>query len=306
MKIHVKESISISAPQEKVHAVITDFHSWQHWSPWLLAEPDAKVEITPDGSRYSWEGNLVGVGTMLFDTIKENQVTIDLTFLKPWKSKAKVTFNLSSKADETTVEWVMDSQLPFFLFWMKKSMQAYIGMDYTRGLTMLKDYIELGAVPFSITVDGFKERNSALFIGKHGQCTMEEVGQRVSADFQALMPYLYQHHKSLLIYHGFTMYSKWDVVKNNVIYTVGHPVSTLPETVEEQFITGTLQGAKVHSVTYTGPYRHVGNAWAVQMTYLQNKRFKSPKHIPPTEFYHNSPVDTPENDLITQVQFAVK
>ena len=52
MKIHVKESISISAPQEKVQAVITDFHSWQHWSPWLLAEPDAKVEITPDGSRY--------------------------------------------------------------------------------------------------------------------------------------------------------------------------------------------------------------------------------------------------------------
>ena len=165
---------------------------------------------------------------MLFDTIKENQVTIDLTFLKPWKSKAKVSFNLSSKADETTVEWVMDSQLPFFLFWMKKSMQAYIGMDYTRGLTMLKDYIELGAVPFTITVDGFKERNTELFIGKHGQCTMEEVGQRVSADFQALMPYLFKEHKALLIDYGFTMYSKWDAVKNRVMNArmFPRPVST--------------------------------------------------------------------------------
>lgn len=306
MNIHVKESITINASLEKVHAIITDFHSWQHWSPWLLAEPDAKVNITPDGSHYAWKGDLVGAGNMVFDTIKENHITIDLTFLKPWKSKAKVTFNLSSKEEHTTVDWVMDSQLPFFLFWMKKSMQAYIGMDYKRGLTMLKDYIELGAAPFTITVDGYKERNTTLFIGKHGQCTTEEVGQRVSADFQALMPYLYQQHKSLLIHHGFTMYNKWDAVKNIVEYTVGHPVSTLPEMVEEQFITGTLQGAKVHSVSYTGPYRHVGNAWAVQMTYLQNKRFKSPKRIPHAEFYLNSPVDTPENELITQVQFAVK
>lgn len=306
MKIHVRESISINTSLEKVHAVITDFHSWQHWSPWLVADPDAKVTISPDGLRYAWEGDLVGKGTMVFDTINENQVTINLTFLKPWKYKAKVTFNLSYEAAHTTVEWVMDSQLPFFLFWMKKSMTAYIGMDYNRGLTMLKDYVELGAAPFTITVDGFKERHTTSFIGKHGQCTMEEISQRVSADFQALMPYLYKHHKSLLIHHGFTMYNKWDVTKNKVDYTVGHPVSTLPERVEEQFITGNLQGGKVHSVTYTGPYRHIGNAWVVQMTYLQHKRFKSLKRIPPTEFYHNSPVDTPENELITQVQFAIK
>ena len=32
---------------------------------------------------------------------------------------------------------------------------------------MLKDYVELGAVPFTITVDGFKERHSNVRLSEN-------------------------------------------------------------------------------------------------------------------------------------------
>lgn len=306
MKIHVKKSISIAAPLSKVQATLTDFHTWGQWSPWLVAEPDAKVTIPPEGTSYSWEGDLVGAGKMAFNSINEDAIEIDLNFFKPWKSKAKVAFQLEQEDNVTTVHWTMDSKLPFFLFWMKKSMTAYIGMDYERGLAMLKDFIELGTVPFNIKIDGIQMQKAVSYVGKHGRCSLEEVGQQVSEDFQNLMPYLHQNHKSLLIDAAFTIYSKWDVVRGEVAYTLGHPVAALPDELAPPYHTGTLSGGKMHSVTYTGPYRHIGNAWAVQMMYAQNKRFKSHKKIPPFEKYHNSPVNTPENDLITQVLFPVK
>ena len=65
---------------------------------------------------------------------------MDLTFLKPCKSQAKVAFYLKEEGASTQVRWTMDSVLPFFLFWMKKSMEAYISQDYGRGLRLLKDF----------------------------------------------------------------------------------------------------------------------------------------------------------------------
>ena len=38
----------------------------------------------------------------------------------------------------------MNSSLPLFLFWMKEQMQVFVGMDYNRGLLLLKDLVENG------------------------------------------------------------------------------------------------------------------------------------------------------------------
>ena len=34
----------------------------------------------------------------------------------------------------------------FFLFWMRRQMELFIGMDYERGLKMLKEWIETGQI----------------------------------------------------------------------------------------------------------------------------------------------------------------
>lgn len=98
----------------------------------------------------------------------ENQsISYDLRFLKPWKSQADVTIFLLEESDGTEVTWTMDMSLPIFLFWMKKAMEVYIGMDYERGLLMPKDLGETGSVPSRLEFLGAGTWCS--FCGREGQ-----------------------------------------------------------------------------------------------------------------------------------------
>ncbi|MEL6389833.1 MAG: SRPBCC family protein, partial [Bacteroidota bacterium] len=146
-KMHIHRTIDINAPKEDIKAVLTDFNQWQEWSPWLIAEPAAKVEIADDAQSYRWTGARTGEGEMAITSTTDDLIKYDLRFIKPWKSESKVTFGLHAQEDHTKVSWTMDSSLPFFLFWMKKSMEAFVGSDYDRGLNMLKKKIETGSVP---------------------------------------------------------------------------------------------------------------------------------------------------------------
>src|SRR4051812_44906447 len=65
----VQRSISISAPPEKVFALINDFKQWPQWSPWEKKDPAMKRTYSAvtagNGARYAWEGNSeVGEGSM--------------------------------------------------------------------------------------------------------------------------------------------------------------------------------------------------------------------------------------------------
>ena len=79
-----------------------------------------------------------------------------------------------------------------------------------------------------------------------------------------------------------------------------------PEALPADFTQGQLEASKVHGVKHKGPYRHVANAWAVQIMYKQKKIFRANKKLAPKEIYHNSPKNTPEQELISEIQFAVK
>ena len=63
-KLEVAKSIEIQAAPEKVYQIVSDFHNWKPWSPWLIAEEDAKLKIRQDGKYYEWEGKLTGSGNM--------------------------------------------------------------------------------------------------------------------------------------------------------------------------------------------------------------------------------------------------
>ncbi|MCH2234173.1 MAG: hypothetical protein MK078_07960 [Crocinitomicaceae bacterium] len=97
-------------------------------------EPGVKVDVSEDNKSYSWEGNRTGSGNMTITKEEPNKsIAIDLLFLKPYRSKAKVDFYLKGNENSTEVNWTMDNSLPFFMFWMKNQMVQFIGMDYDRG-----------------------------------------------------------------------------------------------------------------------------------------------------------------------------
>lgn len=305
-KMHIDKSTTINAPVEKIYNKLGDFNHWRIWSPWLIQEPEAKVTVSNDAKSYSWEGDRIGSGNMKITAESTNRsIDYDLNFLKPWKSSAKVRFELVSKNGRTKVTWLMDSSLPIFLFWMKKMMTAFVGMDYERGLAMLKDYIEDGKVHSKLDFKGTSNYPGHTYIGIRTDCTMETLGNQMKEDFDKIWS-LMDDHKDLVADNAFSIYHKWDMVHDKISYTSGVPVKSIPSELPAGMISGEIPETKVHTVRHTGPYAHLGNAWSTQYNMRRSKAFKMNKNIDPFETYVNVPGEVPDNELITEVHFAIK
>ncbi len=302
----VSKSIEINAPRERVYEVVRDFKSWPSWSPWLIVEPDCRVDNADDGNSYSWEGKIVGAGGMeILDETAPESISYKLTFLKPWKSVADVRFSFSD-ADEgkTEVVWEMDSSLPIFMFFMKGMMMTLIGMDYQRGLLMLKDFVETGEVPSKLNF-GETEIKGFSYVGIHSSCPISDIGPSMETNFTSLMAWI---KKGGIEPTGtpFSIYHKWNMSKGLAEYTAAIPVSEVPADLAIDFVSGKIPDVKCYTVTHTGPYYHLGNAWSAGITHQRAKVFPQSRKVAPFEIYENDPAETSENELITRVNFPIR
>ncbi|MBN8576731.1 MAG: SRPBCC family protein [Cytophagales bacterium] len=301
---HVQKSIEINSAPEVVYDYLSDFNNWRFWSPWLILEPEAKVTVAPGGKHYAWEGNRTGSGEM--KVMKENpaqRLDLQVTFLKPWKSTSATWFEFTPNATGTVVTWCMDSSLPFFLFFMKKMMTAYLGMDYSRGLAMLKDQLETGSVPSKLSFKGITSYGGCTYVGYRTTCTMSTVGERMKQDFGKLFSWA-KDKGDLLNGIPFSIYHKWDIINDKVEYTAAFPVKSAPP-IPEGAVTGSIPAVKVNSIVHTGSYKHLGNAWSAQYNMQRAKVYKWKKGIDPFEVYLTMPGTTPESEQQTDVQFPV-
>ncbi|SNT55587.1 Polyketide cyclase / dehydrase and lipid transport [Asanoa hainanensis] len=148
----VVRSIEIAAPPERVYAKIADFHNWTQWSPWEDVDPALHREYSGapagPGAAYSWSGNRqAGVGRMEIVSAQEpSDVTIDLAFEKPFKSRNEIIFQVEPAADGSRVTWTMIGPKSFGirLMGLFKSMDQMIGPDFEKGLGRLKTVSEAG------------------------------------------------------------------------------------------------------------------------------------------------------------------
>lgn len=307
-KINVRKSCLINAPLDKVYQTVRDFHQWPRWSPWLITDPDCQVTYADDGKQYAWEGPVVGSGEMAVrDETPGGAIQYQLTFFKPWKSRAAVQFSFEeSHSEGVQVTWSMQSSLPFFLFFMRKMMTAFIGMDYERGLTMLKDQLELGTVPSRLEFPGIGDFAGSPFIGIRTQCPIAEIGPAMESDLQGLKTWFENHPDDCPSGKPFSQYHDWDVVKNTTKYTIGFPLAALPEESTDGFVCGQIPTCQTFAIKHTGPYRHLGNAWSAGFFRVRNKLIQQDKKITPFETYETAPDEGAEEDTVTTVHFPVK
>ncbi len=303
--MHVSKSISIQAPMDKIYQTLNDFNHWQKWSPWLIQEPEAKVTVADDNKSYSWEGQRIGSGEMQVTAEEDGKsIDYDLTFLKPWKSHAKVRFEFEEKGDDVEVTWLMDSSLPFFMFFMKKMFEGFIGMDYERGLKMLKELMENDEVLTTVDVKGPGHTPGCKYLGVTTNCSLEEIGERMAADLGDLGKWAGENAE--IAGPPFTIYHKWDVVNRRVEYTSAVPVKAFPEDVPSHYQQNEMPALGTYCVRHTGSYHHLGNAWSTGMNLQQNKAFKQNKKHHPFEVYVSDPTDVAEKDLVTDIHFPTK
>lgn len=305
-KFHVSKSIKINKSPAEVYQIVADFNHWTAWSPWIITEPETKVTVDAEKKTYHWEGNRTGEGNMIITAEKENEsLDIDLTFLKPWKSQGKVRLLIKAYGNGSEVTWTLDSSLPFFLFWMKNMMIALLGMDYQRGLNMLKDYVEDGEVHSKLEFTGKTKFEGCNYVGLRTKTSFDKMGASMDQEFAKLMEWSNENAENL---SGppFAMYHKWEMVKGMADYTACLPVKEIPANLPNGMVSGSLPATEVNTVGHVGPYKHLGNAWSTQMSMRQNKEFKANKKMDPLEVYLNSPSDTEEKELHTLIHMPIQ
>lgn len=305
---HVERSIEIAAPPEKVFATIADFGTWKTWSPWLCAEPDAHVEVTADassvGSVYSWRGQIVGEGEIEHRELNAPQrIEEEIRFAKPFKSKSRVEFEFEQTSEGTRVTWHMYGSLPWFLFFMRTMMVTFIGMDYERGLKMLKEWIETGEILSQTTIRGIEPVGPLRMAGIRNKCAMSEIASLME---EALCHSLQQFQDNGLPLDGqvMTVYHHFNFKTGTLDFTSG---ISLPDSVDVPpgMSVWSIPSVNALAVEHVGKYEHLGNAWSAAHQYARYHKLKQSK-AGTFEIYRNNPEETPPAELRTDIYLPLK
>lgn len=302
----VSRSLVIAAPPAAVFDHVRDFKNWPKWSPWLICDPQAQLTFSDDGKRYDWQGPVSGSGFIeVTGETPGKSIDYSLTFLRPFKSTNTVGFRFAEKDGGTEVTWTMVGSLPWFMFWAKSMMAGYIGADYDRGLAMMKDQLETGAVPSKLEFPGIANIPETQYVGINTTCPISEIGPHMEKDFARLREWLESADLSPSA-PPFSSVAQWSPGKDLCRYTVCMPFLQAPDEAPAGFVAGTRPACRAYQVRHTGPYRHLGNAWAAGMMHARSKVFDGSKRLAPFEIYESDPETTPENDLVTVIHIPAR
>lgn len=309
-KYHVARSVLISAAAQRIYDVIADYQTWTTWSPWLLADPAAKVSVsTPAnqiGSTYAWDGPVTGAGILTHQTMESGRRIVDrLEFLKPFKTTCSTSFEIVPEGNGTRVTWHMDAAMPWFLFWMIPMMKTFIGMDYQRGLNMMKEWIETGAIQSKSVVHGIETIGPLRMAGIANRCPVEEVGPAMDRTFGECKQ---EFAKMGLPTNGLmlSVYTKFQVKAGVFEYISGYTIPSGTQIASSSRLkTWELPSTQAFRVEHIGSYGHLGNGWSVANQLVRHKKLKQQK-CGAFEIYRTMPPATPMQAAQTDIYLPIR
>jgi len=287
-----EESIVVESDLERVRSEVADFTRWPLWSPWLYVEPEASIEYAGKPGEiahgYHWTGQKTGEGQMSIKALDTRSIEADLTFIKPFRSKAEVAFEFEAlEKERTRVLWSMRSQLPWFMFFMKASMVAMISSDYRRGLLMLKDLIESGSVPSETATDGVTDMPAISYFGQRKSSSLAQIGGTIEAGLTDVSEALASAGADASG-SPFVHYESMDIKNGHCVAVMAVPTDDSVQ-ITGDFIKGTRASGKTLKFTHKGAYRHLGNAWHQAMGEMKSRKLKAASNAPPFEIYLTDP-----------------
>ncbi|MDP2574775.1 SRPBCC family protein [Vibrio penaeicida] len=303
LSYQVCRDIEIEKTPEFIIGFISNFKHWPDWSPWLIMERNCTLTYNGDlgniQSGYEWSGNLVGAGSMVLTSKTDDQLEMSLTFLRPFKSSAIVKFKASPTASGTRLSWVMESRVPWFLFFLKGMFKSMIGMDYDRGLLMLKSLVETGEVHSELTLVGNSMLPATHYIALKNGAGIQDMGPTMQGDIVKLDEFLVEKN---IESSGemFALYDRMDMATMHFDFHTCYPISE-PVNVPEPFICGYLKASETYVVEHTGAYQFLGNAWSMAMMAARHNKVKVTRKPMGIERY----VDNPNNVEITKLRTEI-
>ncbi len=308
-KFHVQRSTTIEASLDKVFEVVSDYSTWTTWSPWLCAEPTAKVTVSEDstsvGSTYAWEGEITGAGEMEHLQLEPGvHIEDEIRFLKPWKSVSKVSFDFESAGDGTKITWHMNGSMPWYMFWMIPMMEPYIGMDYERGLKMLKEWIETGEIQTKTNIRGVESIGPLRVAGVRKTCSFDNIGTSMKEAFEEASG-KFEEQSISIEGHGISIYHDMNMKAKTFDYTSGFVLGDSVGEVPAGLSTWSIPSVQALVTEHHGRYDHLGNAWSAANQHARYKKLKQSK-AGAFEIYTNDCDTTPPAELETIIYLPLK
>lgn len=305
----VQRSIRIARSRSEVFEFVRDLNDWRIWSPWLYVEPTAAVVVEGDGksvgSSYTWEGELVGKGlNELVAAEPPARLDFALFFARPFKARAWVTFEFTEVEGETEVSWTMEGRIPSV---MRKTISAWCGMDFERGLAMLKSQLETGGIPSETEVIGVVERPPATYLGVDRVCTIDQIGPTMENAFGMLKRSIEEAGVEP-VGPSLAIYRDYDLVTRNCAFTAAVPVdpAAFEKTYPEEIFSAEFPAHRAFEVVHTGPFDFLANGWATGFQHVRHQKLAQRSGLSPYEIYARAPENTPPEAVRTEIYFPVK
>lgn len=303
LSYEVRRSTTIKGSCADIIEYLSDFKNWPTWSPWLILEPTCPVEYYGEqqhvGAGYSWNGDMIGTGSMTLTDQDSNSLDMALEILSPFQTLAQVRFEVLQSNDSCVLTWIMTSKLPWYLFFMKSMMKSWIGMDYDRGLLMLKSQLETGQVLSTPTILGERHQPKVHYIALKGRATIAQLGHVMQEHMTKLSSYCESHHLSTA---GplFGLYESMDKTTTESEFFTCFPIEK-PIDIQPPFVCDTLEECETFVIQHKGAYSFMGNAWSLAMMASRFKKINIQDKPMGIERYLNSPKDVDDANLITEI-----
>ena len=292
----VSRSIVIAKPVRDVFAYVVDFSNWSAWSPWTLHEPDVKVTIahpTQVGGSYAWDGKKIGTGTMQHLSIQENErIDLLLTFLRPFKSKADVSWSFQTVDSGTLITWDMQTRMPLPVRPFQGFIAKMVGYDFALGLALLRGKLDPSSEYPSITFDGIVTRDAQTYATERFAGTLVDMRGVMKEAYPRLWQSLSKDTERWEKKPAIAAYHKVKFMKATTVMDMGFAVKHL-NTGEAGM---TLAARKYFQMTLRGSYDFLPSSWNTIYGQIKMQKLKIDKTRPALEVYQINPMEAPNSN----------
>jgi predicted transcriptional regulator YdeE len=303
----VTRSIVIAKPIAEVFAYVQDFSNWSAWSPWALHEPSHKVTIhnpTEVGGTYAWDGRMIGAGQMQHRSITpDERLDILLTFLRPFKNTADVTWTLKTAPGGTEITWDMQSQMPLPMRPMQNFIAKMIGYDFALGLALLRGKLDPASEHPSISFDGVVERSAQTYATEHFEGTLVDMRGAMKKAYPKLWQSLSQDTTRSDQKPMIAAYHKVKFMAGTTVMDMGLAIKEAKA--GEAHLA--LPAGKYFQMTMRGNYDFLPSSWNTIYGQIKMQKLKIDKSRPALEVYQINPMQAQSsNDWATLLCVPIK
>ena len=301
----VSRSLDIDAPLPRVFAAVVDFRTWPEWSPWLLHEPDARVEFSEhperEGGYFSWDGERIGAGKLTHESIVDGKRILGrIEFIRPFRSVSTVRWEFEPAGERTRVTWQMEGRMPFLLRFMTRRIEPMVGRDYDLGLALLNGYLNAETAHPRINFVGEETLEDFSYWAVPSRGTLRQLEAARKPAIEALR--VAARGRSGL---PLTLYRNLDPLQPGYDAEIALPIADT--TPDSNYTRRRFSGGRYFRLDIRGSHEFLPLGWYALASHVRMLGIKPDGGRRALEIYHDDPATTVDsNEILTALYLPIR